>query len=137
MAMNKFRVVFYAALIFLAGALTGALVAPLVGRTFMRPPEPREMSRHMLMRLQSDLNLTEDQTAKIRPLIDKIGAEMDAIRRETTKRVHDRVAAMHAQIAQLLTPEQRDKFMKLEAEHRQRLGHRRGRGEPPPPPPDS
>ena len=56
--MNKSRaarIVLYAVLIFLAGAITGALVAPMIGRTFMRLPDSQQMSRHMLEHLQSGL----------------------------------------------------------------------------------
>ena len=132
------RVILYALLIFLAGAVTGALVAPMVGRTFMRPPEPRELSRHMLERLQSGLHLTAEQSAQIKPLIEKTGADMEIIRRETTKRVLERIAQTNAQISALLTPEQKIEFAKIEAEHREYLRkhhHFHGPPGPPPPPP--
>ena len=51
--MNKSRVVriaLYAALIFLAGGITGALVAPMIGRSFMRLPDSHQMSHMMLAR---------------------------------------------------------------------------------------
>jgi Spy/CpxP family protein refolding chaperone len=136
--MNKsrsLRIILYAALIFLAGAITGALVAPRLGRTFMRPPDPKQMSQHMLARLQSGLQLTDKQAAQIKPLIENAGADMETIRRETTKRVLDRIAETNAQISLFLTPEQKAKFMKMEAEHRKRLGHGHRFGEPPGPPP--
>ena len=136
--MNKsrsLRIILYAALIFLAGAITGALVAPRLGRTFMRPPDPKQMSQHMLARLQSGLQLTDKQAAQIKPLIENAGADMETIRRETTKRVLDRIAETNAQISLFLTPEQKAKFMKMEAEHRKRLGHGHRSGEPPGPPP--
>ena len=137
--MNKskgIRVIFYALLIFLAGGVAGAFVAPMIGRTFMRPPRPREMSQHMMERLQSGLNLTADQAAKIRPLIEKVGADIESIRHDTVKHVHERVTETNAQIAQILTPEQQAKFIRMEAEHRRRMGRGHPPGEPPPPAPD-
>ena len=128
------RIVVYATLIFLAGAITGALVAPKVGRHFMRPPRPEEMSRHMLEHLQSELHLTESQATKIKPLIENTGREMDQIRRDTTQRVRARIAETNAQISQLLTPEQEVSFQKLQAEHRRHLQHRHGADGPLPPP---
>lgn len=127
------RIVLYATLIFLAGAVTGAFVAPNLGRHFMRPPRADEMSRQMLEHLQNELSLTAEQAAKIRPLIENTGRDMDLIRRETTQKVRARIAETDAQISQLLTPEQQTKFQKLQAEHRERmerarsLGHRRSR----------
>ena len=122
--MNKsraLRITLYALLIFLAGGLTGALVAPHFGRTFMRPPDSKQMSQHMMDRLQSGLNLTPDQAAKIKPLVEKTGADMETVRRETSKRVHDRIVETNAQISLLLTPEQKEQFIKMEAEHRKRM----------------
>lgn len=129
------RIVVYATLIFLAGAATGAFVAPNLGRHFMRPPRAEEMSRHMLEHLQSELNLTADQAAKIRPLIEETGQAMDALRRNTTQQVRARMAETNKKIAALLTPEQQIKFEKMEAEHRQRLERARSLGRRPPPRP--
>ena len=53
------RIILYAVLIFLAGAITGALVAPMIGRSFMRLPDSNQMSHHMLAHLQSGLDLTD------------------------------------------------------------------------------
>ena len=61
--MNKsaLRIVLYAGLIFFAGAITGALVAPMVGRHFMRLPDSHQLSRLMLAHLHSGLDLTAEQ----------------------------------------------------------------------------
>jgi Spy/CpxP family protein refolding chaperone len=128
------RIVLYAALIFLAGGITGAFVAPKVGRHFMRPPRAEELSRHMLEHLQSELSLTADQATKIRPLIQNTGREMEQLRRETTQRVRARIAETNAEISRLLTPEQEVKFQRLEAEHRRHLHHGEGPDEAPPVP---
>ena len=117
------KVILYATLIFLAGVATGALIAPMIGRTFMRPPQPQQMSRHMLEHLQSQLQLTSEQTAKIKPLVEQTGADMEAIHRETMKRVVARLHQTHVEISSLLTPEQRVKLDKMEAEHRKHFRH--------------
>jgi Spy/CpxP family protein refolding chaperone len=136
--MNKprfARIILYALLIFLGGAVTGVLIAPMVGRRFMRPPKTEQMSRHMLEHLQSGLHLTDQQTAQIKPLIEKTGADMEAIRHETMKRVLARIGETNAQISLLLTPEQKAEFIKMEAEHRKYMRHHHHYGEPPGPPP--
>ena len=122
--MNKShaaRIYLYAVLIFVAGAITGALVAPMIGRSFMRLPDSQQMSRHMLAHLQSGLDLSDEQMAKIRPVIEKTCADMETIHHETTKRAQDRIAETNAKIATFLTPEQNVKFEKMEAEHRNRI----------------
>src|SRR5262245_24718607 len=108
----------YAVLIFLAGAVTGTLLAPWLGQTFMRPPQPRELAFHMLDRLQTRLKLTEDQKARIKPIIEATGTDMEGIRRETAARVHQRIGQTNEQISALLTPEQRVEFKKIQEEHR-------------------
>lgn len=132
------KIVLYAALIFLAGAATGALLAPRIGRPFMRPPDSRQMSEHMLRDLQEGLGLTTAQMAQVRPLVEKTGRDLDAIRQETVRRVVQRIEASHTEISNLLTPEQRIKFTKMEAEHRahRRRGHPVGEPPGPPPPPN-
>jgi Spy/CpxP family protein refolding chaperone len=136
--MNKSpaaRVVLYAVLIFVAGAITGALVAPMIGRSFMRLPDSRQMSHQMLAHLRSGLDLTDEQMAKIKPVIENTCADMETIHRETTKRALDRIAETNAEISAFLTPEQKAKFEKMEAEHRNHIRHTHHFGAPPGPPP--
>lgn len=137
--MNKsrnLRIALYAILIFLAGAVTGTLVAPMVGRSFMKLPDSQHMSQHMIERLHSGLDLTDEQTAKIRPLVENTCADMATIHRQTMQRVMDRVAETNAKISTFLTPEQQVKFKKMEAEHKSHLRHFHHPGPPPrlPPP---
>jgi Spy/CpxP family protein refolding chaperone len=135
--MNKsrtIRVALYAILIFVAGAVTGALVAPMIGRTFMRLPDSQQMSRHMIARLCSGLDLTAEQEAKIRPLVEKTCADMETIHCETMQRAMDRIAETNAKISAFLTSEQQVKFKKMETEHRLHLRHHPGPPTGPPPP---
>ncbi len=136
--MNKSRtarIVLYAALIFLAGALTGALIAPMIGRHFMRLPDSHHLSRAMLSHLRSELDLTNEQEAQIEPLVEKTCADMEIIHRQTVQRALDRMAETNTKICAFLTPEQNEKFKKIEAEHRLHLRHFRHPGGPPGPPP--
>ena len=128
------RVVLYALLIFFAGAVTGALIAPIVGRTFMRPPRPEEMAQHMMDHLRSDLRLTNSQVAQIQPLVKKAGVEMEAIRRETMRQVHQHLEETNKEISAHLTPEQQVEFKKMRDERRERLRHAHPFLEPPAPP---
>src|ERR1700761_3394304 len=86
------QTVLYATVIFLAGAVTGALMAPLLGPVLFRPPEPKQLSRHMFARLESGLHLTNDQRTQIKPLLEKTCVNMETIQRETTCRVLDCIA---------------------------------------------
>lgn len=136
--MNKSRVVriaLYAALIFLAGAITGALVAPMIGRSFMRLPDSHQMSQVMLARLRSGLDLSDEQTAKIKPLVENTCGDMETIHHETMQRVLNRIAETNAKISAFLTPEQKVKFETMQAEHKKHIRHFHHLGSPPGPPP--
>jgi Spy/CpxP family protein refolding chaperone len=130
-AAASWKVFLYAAIIFVAGLFVGAISSPFLARTFLRPPPPGEMSHHLLTRLRSDLALTPEQTAQIKPLVVQAAADLDAIRVRTTKQVSDRIAETNAKIAVFLTPEQKAKLEKMQ-ERRKHMS-----GEPPflPPPP--
>lgn len=125
----------YVLLIFLSGLLTGAFLAPSIGRRFLRPPPPGEMSRHMLARMQSRLNLTPEQKEQVKPLVEAAANDIDAIRKETTARVSDRIAQNIAAINALLTPDQQRELEKMEAERKAHMHHGEPFGPPPPPPP--
>ena len=77
----------------------------------------------MLEHLESRLHLTPEQTAKVKPLVEKTGADMETIHRETMKRVVARLRQSHVEISSLLTPEQRVELNKMEAEHRKQFRH--------------
>ena len=119
----SWKVVLYATLIFAAGLFIGVLAGPHLLRTLLRPPTPAEMSSHILARLQFRLSLTPEQTAQIRPLVERTSSDIDAIREATTKQVADRIAETDSKIAPFLTPEQKTKLDQMQAEHRERMRH--------------
>lgn len=136
--MNKSRtalIALYAILIFVAGAVTGAFVAPIVGRSFMRLPDSHHMSHVMLARLRSGLDLTDEQMAKIKPLVENACGDMETIHHETMQRVLNRMAETNAKISAFLTPEQKMKFERMQAEHRLQIRHFHHPGPPPGSPP--
>jgi Spy/CpxP family protein refolding chaperone len=116
-------VVLYATLIFVAGLFVGALAGPHLLRTFLHPPTPVEMSRHILARLQSRLSLSPEQTAQIKPLVEQTASDIEGIREATTKQISDRIAETNAKIAPFITPEQKVKLDQFEAERRERMRH--------------
>jgi Spy/CpxP family protein refolding chaperone len=120
---RSWKVVLYATLIFAAGLFIGVLTGPHVLRTFLHPPTPAEMSRHILARMQSRLSLTPEQTAQIKPLVEQTASDIDAIRAATTKQVSDRIAETNSKIAPFITPEQKVKLDQMEAERREHMRH--------------
>jgi Spy/CpxP family protein refolding chaperone len=120
---RSWKVVLYAALIFVAGLFIGVIAGPLVLRTFLRPPSPAEMSSHILARLQSRLSLTPEQTAQIKPLVEQTASDIEGIRAATTKQISDRIAETNSKVATFITPEQKAKLDQMDAERREHMRH--------------
>lgn len=109
-------------LVFIAGGMTGAFFgASHARRMFFELHHGGMMSERMRDHLRRQLNLTPEQVAKISPIIDKTAAQLEQIRRDTGRRVHETFAEAHQQMAANLTDEQRVKLQKIEAHHRR--GH--------------
>jgi Spy/CpxP family protein refolding chaperone len=120
---RSWKVVLYATFIFVAGLFIGVLAGPHMLRTFLHPPTPAEMSRHILARLHSRLSLTPEQTAQIKPLVEQTASDIEAIREATTKQVSDRIAETNSKIATFITPEQKVKLDQMAAERREHMRH--------------
>src|SRR5437868_15470957 len=121
---RSWKVILYAVLIFVAGLFVGALAGPHILRTFLRPPTPAEMSRHILARLQSRLSLTPEQTAQVKPLVEQTASDIEGIRVATTKQISERIAETDSKIATFLSPEQKVKLDQMEEERRrERMRH--------------
>src|ERR1043166_9411932 len=123
-------------LVFIAGGVTGGVIAATsIHHYFLAGSHHSMAAQRMRERLRAQLNLTPEQMAKISPIIDKTAAQLEEIRRDTARRVHETFADAHRQMAAVLTPEQQAKLEQLRQRHHRMMGrfHRR-RGEMPRPP---
>lgn len=122
----KWKLIVGFVLVFVAGGMTGAfIVASQTHHLFFWRSEGTIGDR-MRDRLRNQLRLTDEQTAKISPIIDKTATQLEAIRTESARRVHETFAEAHREIAADLTPEQRAKLQAIEERHRHRFHHVRG-----------
>jgi len=62
--------------------------------------------------------------AKISPIIEKTGTQLEEIRGDTGRRVREAIAQAHRDIAPILTPEQKERLQQME--QRQRRWMHRG-----------
>jgi Spy/CpxP family protein refolding chaperone len=120
-------------LVFLAGGMTGAFIAASQTHHLFFAPYRGALSDRMRSRLRIQLRLTDEQLAKISPVIDKTATQLEAIRTETGRRVHETFAEAHREIAADLTPEQRAKLQEIEERHRRWFHRGRGPHESPTP----
>ena len=111
-------------------------MAPGMGMGGARGPERR------LQMMQKQLNLTEDQTTKVKAIFAEAQTKMEALHANSTMSQSDRRAqgkALHedvdAKIHAVLTPEQTTKLDAMETRMREHRHEGMEGGAPPPPPP--
>ena len=80
-------------------------------------PGPQHMMENPLEHLSKDLNLTDDQKAKVQPIIDQTKPQMEAIHKEAMEKMHALMESASTQIRPLLTPEQQTKFDAMKKAH--------------------
>ena len=108
-------------LVFVAGGVTGGFVAAATIHHYFLESHHSIAAERMRERLKAQLNLTPEQVTKISPVIDKTAAQLEQIRRDTTRRVHETFAECHRQISGDLTPEQRTKLEQIRQQHHRML----------------
>lgn len=131
--------------VFLAGVIVGGVVSWRTSRVVMHQRMAQAEQRFVgqqLRRMVTDLDLSEAQTAQVKAILDRAGEELRKHREETFKTAKAIVDRMHADIALLLTSEQKQRMEELRRRQGERLRHLMPppggpRGEPhgPPPPP--
>jgi Spy/CpxP family protein refolding chaperone len=122
----KWKLVAGFVLVFVAGGIAGAALGGFYARhVFFDVHHPRRVGDRMKERLRAELSLTPEQVGKISPIVDKTAAQLQEIRRDTGRRVHEIMTEAHKEIAVNLTDEQRQKLQQIEERHR-RWRHRRG-----------
>jgi hypothetical protein len=122
-------------LVFIAGGMTGGFFAVSHSRRiFVESHDPGVMSKRMRERLRVELKLTPDQLAKVSPIIEKTTTELEQIRTETGRKVHETFLQAHREMSAYLNDEQRAKLRRMEAHHGRWHGFH---GPPKPAPPES
>lgn len=116
--MNKpWKVAVAFAVVFLAGGVTGGLVAVRMAPTFVQRRVFTEQFATTQMRILTEaLALSSDQVNKIRPVVTATGEDLVRLRRDTSA-TFDR---MHAGIMKELNPEQQAKHQEFLARMRER-----------------
>jgi protein CpxP len=126
---TKFGPLCFAVLLFFAYSVaTGAQDA---GTQESKPQAQTESGQHhgqranQLERLSKELNLTDDQKAKVKPILEEQTKQMKTMREDSTltedqkrekmKLIHQ---STHSQINDILTPEQQKKFEQLKEQQK-------------------
>ena len=122
----KWKLVAGFVLVFVAGGIAGAALGGWYAHhLFFEIHHPGRVGDRMKERLRTELRLTPEQATKISPIVDKTAAQLQEIRRDTGRRVHEIMTEAHKEIAVNLTDEQRQRLQEIEERHR-RWRHRHG-----------
>src|SRR5438105_5283569 len=120
----KWKLVAGFLLVFLAGGATGVFSSAATAHYFIGTHGHGFAAQAMKSRLQWQLRLTEEQMAKVSPIIEKTGAKLEEIRGDTGRHVRETIAEAHREIAPILTPEQQQRLQQMEERHRRWFQHR-------------
>jgi Spy/CpxP family protein refolding chaperone len=122
--------------IFVAGLVTGGATAlgivkwagrhpranaggmPLMGG---RPGQLQQFGPQLMRSFENQLDLTEEQRARIGPIVKRTVAQLGRERREVQLTSALAIEKMQDEIADILTPSQRSRFEELIAQQRARL----------------
>lgn len=111
---------------FVAGFVSGVVTDRLLMHR-RGPHRPPPMIAHaMLHRLDRQLDLTDQQEAEIRKILERRHERLNAQWEAMRPRINAEIQQTNAEIERLLTPEQREKFQDLRLHLGGRM-HREGR----------
>jgi Spy/CpxP family protein refolding chaperone len=103
--------------VFILGSVTGAALTGLYrSRAGNDRPDRERVMRERFEKMRSELKLTEDQTTKVRAILDETRNEYRALRRALRPRFEEPRLKARGKIRALLTPEQQTKFDAMTAE---------------------
>ncbi len=115
--MSRLKISVYLVAIFLAGAVTGALVTFKIGKQmFGHPPRPEQMAGHWCGELETKLGLTPAQKQTVLGILtDEMGNFQTVVGCQMLMSLTN----SNARISAVLTPEQRLKFVEIEKQQRE------------------
>ncbi len=110
--MHRWRMAFFGVVILVAGiVIGGALMMILAPQVLIKPPPGPEFSPIMMIpRLRADLGLTDEQTEKIKPIMDKHIGKLNQLRMDARTEIGETLKQMNDEIAAVLTDEQKARW---------------------------
>ncbi len=121
--MKQWKTIISVLLVFVLGALSGAIVTHTIYRQKMENiirDEPKAMREFMIQRLNSKLHLDDAQLQQIRAIARETHAEMKAVRKKIRPEIEEVLSRSQAKIRQILRPDQLEKYDQIILERRKR-----------------
>jgi hypothetical protein len=115
---SRGKAVAYAAALFLAGGICGAMIMARISTAAqsLKVGRTDEIAVKIQEKLKTGLGLTPEQLAKFEPLIVKAAGELESSHSNCLDRISMALDTLHNQITPELTPEQKQKLESLEKE---------------------
>jgi Spy/CpxP family protein refolding chaperone len=111
----RWKTIFGLMAIFGVGFVSGGITSLMVVYKMITRPEPvKHWADQRLKDLEARLQLTAEQKAKIEPLVQDAGGKFREIGARSFGEITTLARATQERISQELTPEQREKFAKLD-----------------------
>ena len=112
--MPRWRRVFAFVGVFLAGGVTGEFVSLRARNAVPAGPSAQQWAEWRLARLESALELSSEQTERIRPLLQDAGRNLSAVRTKTAAEARQILSRMLDEVGDELTPQQQEALTRLE-----------------------
>jgi len=119
--------IFVATIIFLSGIIAGSTgtIVYLKNRGILRPPRPHHPPRIMASKIAeeigSDYDLSDNQTKQVEQIFEKAGRTLETLRQEFEEKMETGKQQITAEMKQLLSPEQFERWQQdFNARHRRR-----------------
>jgi Spy/CpxP family protein refolding chaperone len=118
--LNKWKVALYLAAIFLAGGVSGWVVAAKTAKQrAFTPPDRDEIAASLRTCMHKRLQLTSDQKKKVDSIIERSSAELQSIHRRNLGLIRQALSNRNTQLSAVLSPEQQQLFAQIEKERKE------------------
>jgi hypothetical protein len=121
--MKKWKAIVSIVIVFLLGALAGALVVNMFheqrAERLIRG-EPKSTREFIVRRLNTELSLDTAQQEQLRTIVQETHAEMKNLRRQLRPQTEEILSRSQEKVRAILRPDQREKYEKIVAERRKK-----------------
>jgi Spy/CpxP family protein refolding chaperone len=111
-------------LVFIAGLIGGSLgTLALLKKKILQTRETTYLSERWLTRMESRLDLTQEQILQIKPVVESTLADVQRKRLRVWAEVKELFQSADQEILSKLTPDQQKKYETLKAQREQKIQH--------------
>ena len=117
-SLTKSKFHLYVGVIFIAGAVSGSVITLRKEYAKAQPQSMENICHKMQDSLKTKLGLTDEQFAKVSPILDQTAQEIQNIHGRTIQEIDAAIRRSHVELAKHLTAAQKQKLEEMDAERR-------------------